>query len=423
MKRILYFIFAIAAFCGMYSCSEKPIDPQPAPENPVNDGVVIIEGVTSQYSIVYAAKGGDDAKKNAETLASVIKTATGVSLEVVSDASPVKECEIILGNGNTRKECADLEKEIKKFGYRLTRAGKKLIVTGSDYNHTVMALDRLYRYVVKNRTYASKGYLKFPDSKAASEDFEITQASLKNIVKNNWKHEFTLTRIVAQKPDGALTTAQGVCCDGENVYFVLKNGGNDTQARVYKYRMSDWSFVAKTDIFNGGHCNDLVWDPNNKRVISIRGGVDASIKEQTVAVDPVTMKTSEGPAIPGGATAIDYNPSLKRYITRYGKNLCQRGLDMKVIMTTQRNDGNTMTSQGMGSDDEYFYFPMSPKNKENYNAILVYDWKTGSYVTTLQIPSSRESESMFEHEGVYYVVFYMWNECAVLYRIDVKLQF
>ncbi len=423
MKRIFSLVLVFAAVCCICSCSEKDVPVVQPDDTPVEEGIVIIEDGASEYSIVYAAAGGADAKADAEALAKAIRIVTGVSLSVLDDSAPEKEHEIVVGCGNTRKVSAGLESGIRKFGYRLARVGEKLVVTGSDENHVVMALDRLRRYVLKNKTYASKGYFMFPDSKAATGDFDMTQASLKNIVKNSWKYDLSLTRIVAQKPDGALTTAQGVCCDGENVYFVLKNGSADTQARVYKYRMSDWTFVAKTEIFNGGHCNDLVWDPNNRRVISIRGGVNASVKEQTVAIDPVTMETSEGPAIPGGATAIDYNPVQKKFITRYGKNLCQRDLNMNVIMTTQRNDGNTMTSQGMGSDDEYFYFPMSPKNGEEYNAILVYDWMTGSYRTTLQIPSNRESESMFEHDGVYYVVFYMWNECAVLYRIDVKLHF
>ncbi len=405
MKGIHIIILMLAALCC--SCANE-------------NELTIVKGGKSDYSIIYASQGGEAARENAEQLAIAIQLVTGTAIMVTDDNSPVTEHEIIIGNMNSRGECAGIEAEIDGFGYRIARIGNKVVITGSDANHAVMALHVFGHQLLRNEDYAGKGYFKLIDSLVVSEDSDVTMASLKNIVKNRWDHDLSLRHMVKQMPEKGTEVAQGICCDGENVYFVQKNRA-DNQARIYKYRMSDWTFVTKTEIFNGGHCNDLVWDAGNRRIICIRGGVNPDIKEETIVIDPGTMEVAEGPRIPEGATAIAYNPALRKYITRYGPYLHQRDENMQITLRTERTDNNNMLSQGMGSDDEYFYFPMSPRNKEIYNAILVYDWATGSYQGSLRLPINYESESMFEHDGVYYVVFY--HRGATLYRINPILKF
>ena len=77
---------------------------------------------------------------------------------------------------------------------------------------------------------------------------------------------------------------------------------------------------------------------------------------------------------------------------------------------------STYTAQGMGSNDSYVYFPMSPNSNspEKVNLLVVYDWD-GRYVGNLKIPLTIESESMFYAAGEYYVVFY--DKAAALYRV------
>ena len=76
---------------------------------------------------------------------------------------------------------------------------------------------------------------------------------------------------------------------------------------------------------------------------------------------------------------------------------------------------NTYTAQGMGSDDSYVYFPMSPKSGGGTDNILcTYDWE-GKHVADLHIDLNMESESMFYAGGRYYVNFY--SSGARLYQI------
>ncbi len=378
----------------------------------------IITNNTSSYTIVYA-HGNATAKTYAMNLAMAIRNLTGVELPIVTDTTAVSEYEIILGPNNHHDTISVWE---EAYGYAIRMADKKLIITGTDANHTVMALWEFEKKVLKDTALVGEGRLQVTDEQTLVATFPQTQATLSNIVRNGWSHSLAQTKLCHQPTDGAMKVSQGVCTDSTHVYFVIRNT-TDTEARVYKYRMADWAFVSKTEIFNGGHCNDLMYDVPHKRIICIRGGTNGDIKEQSVAIDPETMAVTEGPIIPEGATAIDYNATRKQYITRYGSTINVRDTTLAVVKTGSRADGVNMTAQGMGTDADYFYFPMSPKNGETYNALLAYDWETLQCKAILRIPVSIESESMFELNGEYYVSYYQGGDGATLYHVDVTLNY
>ncbi len=384
------------------------------------DTLTIVRDSVSAYTIVYGDNASASAKKSAAQLAIAIQNFTGATLPLVSDTASVREYEIVIGADNNRAACLAQNEQLSNYGYRIVAADKNLIITASDDNHLVLALKHFEKSVLKNKELAQAGSLSFINDSAYLATFPLTQATLANIVKNKWEHSLAQTKMVTAPADGILKVSQGVCTDGTYVYFVIRNT-SDSQARIYKYQMSDWSFVAKSEIFNGGHCNDLMYDAPNKRIICIRGGTNGDIKEQSVAIDPETLAYTEGPTIPEGATAIDYNATRKQYITRYGSTINFRDSALAITASSSRTDGYDMTAQGMGTDAEYFYFPMSPKSGENYNILLAYDWKKGHFKQALKIPTSAESESMFEHNGVYYVSYYQNSNGATLYRVDVTL--
>ena len=62
----------------------------------------------------------------------------------------------------------------------------------------------------------------------------------------------------------------------------------------------------------------------------------------------------------------------------------------------------------MGSDEDYVYFPMSGKKD---NVLVVYDWE-GKYITTITVPVSHESESMFWVNDTYYIAYNINGEAA-----------
>ncbi len=404
MKHIYLYALGLLLLLGTFQLRATTLD-------------IISEGA-SPYTIVYA-HGNATAKSHATELAAAISNLTGVELPIATDTTAVSEYEIILGSSNTHDANRAWE---EPYGYAVRLEDKKLIITGTDANHTVMALWAFEQKVLKDASLVGEGRLQVTDAQTLVATFPQTQATLSNIVRNGWNHSLSQTKVCHQPTDGAMKVSQGVCTDSTHVYFVIRNT-SDTQARVYKYRMSDWSFVSKTEIFNGGHCNDLMYDAPHKRIICIRGGTNGDIKEQSVAIDPETMAVTEGPTIPEGATAIDYNATRNQYITRYGKTINVRDANLAVLKTGLRTDGVDMTAQGMGTDADYFYFPMSPKSGETYNALLVYDWENLHCKAILTIPTAAESESMFELNGEYYVSYYQNSNGATLYHVDVMLNY
>ncbi len=404
MKHIYLYALGLFLLLGTFQLRAATLD-------------IISEG-TSPYTIVYA-HGDATAKSHATELATAICNLTGVELPIATDTTAVSEYEIILGPSNTHDANRAWE---EPYGYAVCIEDKKLIITGTDANHTVMALWAFEQKVLKDASLVGEGRLQVTDAQTLVATFPQTQATLSNIVRNGWNHSLSQTKVCHQPTDGAMKVSQGVCTDSTHVYFVIRNT-SDTQARVYKYRMSDWSFVSKTEIFNGGHCNDLMYDAPHKRIICIRGGTNGDIKEQSMAIDPETMAVTEGPTIPDGATAIDYNVTRNQYITRYGKTINVRDANLAVLKTGSRTDGVDMTAQGMGTDADYFYFPMSPKSGESYNALLVYDWENLHCNAILTIPTAAESESMFELKGEYYVSYYQNSNGATLYHVDVMLNY
>ncbi len=379
--------------------------------------LTIVKDGQSAYSIIYS-EADESGLYNAQELAAAIEGITGCTLPVYPDSHPETACEIIIGTTSTRAFTAPTA----AFYYQLAVEGNKLLITATDENHLILALLDFETLILKDKNLAGRTYLSFPKASNKVAEFATTQATLRNLVKNDWRYELTLTKLLTVPRDGNLNVSQGACTDGKYAYFVLRNS-SDTEARVYKYLMEDWSFVAKTEIFNGGHCNDLAYDLPNKRIICIKGGTDGSVKEFSMVIDPETMVVSEGPNIPNGATAIDYNPVRNQFATRYGSDLRLRDANLAVLKSGVRTDGSKMTSQGMGTDEEFFYFPMSPGSGVTYNEILVYDWENITYQKTFKIPSSYESEALFMHDGIYYVSFYQGGNGATLYRINVILSY
>ncbi len=422
LKRINFIILGIILLSGIAQVQAQ------------TDTVYLVKGGTSSYKIIYGVNGGNIAQDAAIELQTAIKNATGVTIATATDATAASEYEIILGPTNVRQECEKLNDKIKAvgtYGYRISIVGKKIIITANDNNHMVLALKRFELVFLKDtdtKNIVGSGFLYVPQTMTQIADFSHTQATLSNIVAYDLKHSLSITEVVHVPQYSAdIKVSQGVCTDGTYAYFAMRISG-DTQAVIYKYRMSDWKYVSKTNVFyNGGHCNDLVYDWPNQRVICLYANDKTT---PNVEIDPVTMNTTQSIVFPNGATAADYNREKGLYVHRYGQNLYIRDADMNLVKSGTREDGLNMTTQGMGTDDDYFYFPNSPGDAgENYNMLAAYDWNDCTWKMNLKIPGGNESEGMFEWNGIYYISYYQkYNGSskktgATLYRINVTLTY
>ncbi|MBO5077438.1 MAG: hypothetical protein J5584_07600 [Clostridia bacterium] len=205
---------------------------------------------------------------------------------------------------------------------------------------------------------------------------------------------------------------QGACSDGKYVYFILKPSA-DGEAIIAKHDLKKGYLIKRSEPIYVFHGNDMTYDSARNLLYVVHGSTEGKI---LTTVDPETLEVvTQSVNIKKGAGAITY--SLERdifAISQGGKNLrfMDSGHNITSSVTREELD---YTAQGMGSDEDFIYFPMSPKGDNKDNILVVYDW-SGNYVTTVHLDTDRESESMFVVNGEYYVSFY-FGDGARLYRL------
>ena len=223
------------------------------------------------------------------------------------------------------------------------------------------------------------------------------------------------TKLAVLAKTSEFTIAQGCCSDGEYVYGVIRNS-DDSGAIIRKHKLSDGSYVATSAVLNLGHGNDLTYDSKNNRIVVARG---QSLGNGLLFVDPDTLTVTGSVTIDTYAGAITYNEKYDCYaISRGGKTLEILNSNFEVIKSYTRTDSTGYTAQGMGSDDNYIYFPMSYQDKKN--VIVVYDWY-GNYIMTIQSDVTREAESMFWVNGKYYFAHNYYLEGMNVWETDLKI--
>lgn len=371
---------------------------------------------TTAYTIVYH-KSDTYAYYDARSLKSAIYSKTSITCDLKTDQDAQTDNEIIIGN-SSRDEVKSVAALVTGNGYAIKKVGKKLVIYATDDNYLVLALNTFNKDVLKNSQLAGKGFLSLDKVEDVVVSGQTTKFNLNYVVKNNYSVRTSLTYLFNCPPEGNYYVAQGSCTDGQYIYIVLRNN-TDNGSIVFKYNASTYQKVAKTVVFDGGHSNDMAYDSKHNRVICISGGTSSALKYTISYIDPTTMKVTTPVTIATGVTALTYSASKNQYAGRYGSSLYLMDENFNTIKTGSRTDGSSLTSQGMGSDDDYFYFPMSGSTNE----ILVYDWDTLNYIRTLTIATSVECESMFELNGDYYINYYKSGNGCELYRLNLILSY
>ena len=406
MKNAIAVLSVLLLLAG---CSSKAAD---TPESGGHEGyVTFVQGGKSGYTICAPSTLGS----NLRLFSVAIQKATGAALDTKTASSNATDLEIILGSSKARTESIEALGDITS-GYVIKVVGKKLIIAGSDETWTVLAMEAFAKSCLSNPEYCHDGTLELPGNYSETRK-DADPQFIASFLKSGRKFTLQATLVGTVPQKGTYTVAQGAASDGKHVYFTMKGGedsNHDSHCIVYKYTLSPFEQVAFSEDFNGHHANDMAFDTKNKRVLVVNG---TGASSQLTALDAETLevstiKTSLGI---GGMT---YNPKRNVYgITQGGKKYQIADENFVTTKDFGRSDGmvNTYTAQGMGSDDSYVYFPMSPKSGGGTDNILcTYDWE-GKHVADLHIDLNMESESMFYAGGRYYVNFY--SSGARLYQI------
>jgi len=125
MYHLAIFSFAVLLLASLAGCSQGLAGPR--------GQLVLAEGGRSEYRIVTAADASASTRHAAAELQRFLKEITAAALPIVSDAEPVGEHEIVLGDSThlrKLKVAIDFEK-LGHEGYVLKTAGGHLVIAGS----------------------------------------------------------------------------------------------------------------------------------------------------------------------------------------------------------------------------------------------------------------------------------------------------
>ncbi len=372
-------------------------------EAPAPTGLEIIKNGESTYQLIRPEEGSSALIKSASNLLTTIKEKTGKLLKMGSDwysdrngTPDLSGPEILIG-GTNRAETAEVLAALPENSYTVTIKNNKLVIVGKDNNLTALALFAFEERILNNAACCADGTLTVTEN----DSFTVTLDSpftMKTLLKGKYEYLCTSKKVVQTDRQGDYRIGQGSASDGTYVYFVLRNN-NDTGSVVTKHRLDDGSFVAVSGVLDLGHGNDATFDTVNNRLVIAHGQSEGKI---LTLVNPDTLELIKDINIPAGSGAITYSVAQNKYaISQGGSTLHFLDADFKHISSHARTDKTGYTAQGMGSDEDYIYFPMSGSKD---NKLVVYDWNA-KYVTTLTVPVDHESESMFWVNGRYYIAY------------------
>ncbi len=381
--------------------TESPAVTTEAPAEPVS--LALVENGETLFSLVRSEESNDAMVKSVTNFHNRIHEKTGTRVSIVTDwAKPGTDPatftapEVLIGQTN-RPETAEVLASLPENSYTVRIVGNKLVIVGTDNNMTALALFAFEQNILQSEAHCANGSLVFSEADTITVTREAP-LSMKELIEGAYTLQSVSKGAVQTQRQGEYYIGQGSASDGTYAYFVLRNK-NDTGSKITKHRLDDGSFVAVSDVLDLGHGNDMTYDTKNKRLVVAHGQSEGQI---LTLVDPETLTLIKDIGIPKGSGAITYNELKDRYaISQGGKTLHILDGDFKHIVSYSRSDNTGYTAQGMGSDDDYVYFPMSGSKD---NKLVVYNWE-GEYITTLTVTVDHESESMFWVNGKYYIAY------------------
>ena len=373
------------------------------PEAPADAALYLVENGKTTYSVIRPDETSAAISTSAANLYQKIKAKTGVTMKLASDwyntrtENPDLSGPEILVGATNRPETAEVLASLPENSYAIVIRNEKLVIVGKTNALTELALYTFEEKILNNPDKCREGYLRFDEA----DNMTVTQAtpfSLAEMIKGGYRISVDSVKIAHTQKQGQYGIGQGSASDGTYVYFVLRNS-NDTGSVITKHRMDDGSFVAVSEVLQLGHGNDMTYDAKNHRLVVAHGQSEGKI---LTLVNADTLALIRDINIPEGSGAITYSVAKDRYaISQGGSTLHILDSDFKWVASYRRSDKTGYTAQGMGSDEDFVYFPLSGKTD---NVLVVYDWN-GKYITAINVPMSHESESMFWVGGKYYIAY------------------
>ena len=350
----------------------------------------------------------DSVYHSAQNFSKILLAKTGLTVKVTRVRNTGSNPAVTFLIGDTPYEETALVKEsLPENSYAMQLVGRKIVIVGTDPALTVKALKTFCDQVLNNPERVSDGCITvYPE-----DAFTVTldqPYTVSDMMADGLNVTADYAELFHSSPYGQYGIAQGAATDGTYIYVALRNA-DDTGSVIIKHRMDDGSFVAKSEVLDLGHANDMTYNTAKNLLVVAHGQKEGKI---LTIVNPETLEFIEDVNIEKGAGAITYNPATNTYaISQGGKSLHMLDADLTYVISFDRTKPSGYTAQGMGSDEKFIYFPMSGSGQ---NILDTYDWE-GNPITHIILPTPYESESLFYVNGRYFVNFN--HQGAVVFEI------
>lgn len=409
MKKISAILTVLVGLVLIPACEKKGGEA----EEVKGDFFELISGASSSYTVVYPVDASDQVKKDAASLRAAIFKATGVKLGLADDSASASGHEIVVGTTTRSATATAMAKFPDDYSYAISRVGEDVVIAASDEDILSYALYDFDKNVLSQKTRARDGMLRIEagDFKVKSLGCPLT---IKHLMGTRMYYKLDVKEFASSgaSPDAVVALTQGAAADGENMYFAFRDnadngaGGTGVWGLIVKNKITEKGLerVGATEKFVGGHANSMAYCDEDGLLYLVAANNSGGI----VRVDPKTMKVVDTKYYMPVPTAITYNKEQKKFMMRSGSTLIVSDATLSnTLVSVKRTDGSQYVTQGVGSDDMYCYFPMSPSSANgtaDNNQLLVYDWN-GNFIQTIMVDLPYESEDMFTVGSRYFINF------------------
>lgn len=431
MKRLLAILLAFLTVFACVSCAGTGTDEQTSEissveetgdiAGPAEKKLKVFDADGVYYTLCREDNASSALKKSFATLGKRFSSYFDKEVKVDTDFTPGwqdidnSRAEILVGKTN-RAATQEFWDRLPENSYGYTVTDDKIVILGKNDTLTAYAVnafdsDILLPLARKTDTLE----IEVGTEKIVEYTGDTTTPS--GLLKTGLPVLATLRDKVMIGVSEDFKVAQGAASDGKYWYAALKKKVNDVETDVIvKVDMATGERVAVGPELPLDHCNDMCYNPVKNLLL-----VPNMVGKRLTLIDPETLEVKESflaEKLPGTPYATSYNKKLNCYVILAGGKVNFVDCDEFSVIRSFPMISMNYTGQGVDSDDDFVYIPMSkkPDAGTNDNVIVVYRIDDGEVAAQIHISDPIEIETMINIDGVYYAHFN--SSGSSIYRVE-----
>ena len=395
------------------------------PSNLKSDGLFYaVKNYAPKASVVYSERASADEIRLAESIASFIQQKTGVSPTVKSDYVAnvedvnTNDFEILVGLTNRPASIA-LNATLTSPTFAIECTESKLAIVGTNVGTLSLAVDYFKEsFSQGDGITLKKGEFSLPCGTRYVNG--KCQPLPKNLMNSGLIFDSELNAFTKIDAHGEMSVIGGVCCDGEFLYAVMRQGSIDLSTMSYKsvvakYSLQTRELVSVSNEFDLGLGADMDYDPVSDRLVILHASAQGkeTVSYMTTGLLNVTKSVNVSSKL--SALCSDKNGGFFA-VNEDGSELLMLDSNLSVTSRTSlrmiSGDVSAITTDGL-----FIYVLTNAKTMLNVYAT------DGTYVNRVQLDTPLEAKGILVISDRLYVGFCdaLWSE-GEIYELTLSLQ-